>query len=366
MEACLYICSDVPYPDNTGGRKIALGKILELSESYKVKVLCFNFQNVSSSDALKFFNDRCIEFTEIKPKGENVGKFFIYMFSIFSRLPFYSFYMQRSELKDAYDRTLAGATSVFLDNIYTYPLVLGSKPKHFSVMFHNNEGDFFRELSKTSRSFVKKMFYWFETIKVRRLEKLIFSDCNKVNNLSVIFLSKNDMDSYGLSASFKENFASLNANNINVPYVISRDANKENPFFLFPGSIDFPPNCEALLLIAEEYESRNLGVKVIVTGGASETNKRLFSRFPSFVFVGLVPHEKLIELYSECLCVISPLISGSGVKVKNLEAIQLGVELILTEFSNIGVPVSDNKYVTPNKPVEFVDAMVNFYDALLV
>lgn len=92
----------------------------------------------------------------------------------------------------------------------------------------------------------------------------------------------------------------------------------------------------------------------------------MFSRFPSFVFVGLVPHEKLIELYSECLCVISPLISGSGVKVKNLEAIQLGVELILTEFSNIGVPVSDNKYVTPNKPVEFVDAMVNFYDALLV
>ncbi|EAT6024129.1 mannosyltransferase, partial [Salmonella enterica] len=60
------------------------------------------------------------------------------------------------------------------------------------------------------------------------------------------------------------------------------------------------------------------------------------------------------------------IVTGAGIKIKNLEAIKLGVPLIATKFSCVGINTSnENIFLTENNFNSFYEVMLKYYNEVL-
>lgn len=366
MNGVIFLCHDLPYPDTTGGRKISLGKILELSRDYDyVKVVCYNYKCEDFEEASNFFKKAGIQFFQYQPEKSTVRKIILIIKSmLLSSNPFYSFRMMDSAFSRFVDGVASSCSNYFLDNIFLFPALKGflkHKKINIFIMFHNVESKFFRELSKIETRSFKRFFLFFESFKVSLLEKKIIKNVNEDESIKCFFLTDVDRRWYIDELGLRLSSAFINDNSIYMPGKVQKAVDKESPFFLFPGSIDFPPNLEGLLSIAEVFRKIGVDAKIIATGPASSSNLKKFSRYDFIKFTGLIDSDRLICLYSKCICAISPINRGGGVKVKNIEAIQLGVDIVLTKFSDIGIPESKYKHVAEEGSSCFVNKMNEIY-----
>ncbi|WP_157781326.1 glycosyltransferase, partial [Yersinia pestis] len=102
----------------------------------------------------------------------------------------------------------------------------------------------------------------------------------------------------------------------------------------------------------------SLGVDILVTGSFNDDIKSQFSQYSCVKLVGYVSDIQLRELQSSCIAVISPIITGGGVKIKNIEAIKLKIPLIATKFSCEGIDERGaNIYITDDEPGSFYITM---------
>lgn len=360
MKRRLFVIHDVVYPDTDGGKKIVLGRILYESRFFDVDVLLYNY-NGSSIEALKLFlAERNINLIVIERRYNNLNKFF----SIFSSRPYYETLISSDIHFTASLKAVISKVSydyISFETIFFYETYLTIEQDLYcsiDFLLHNVESSFFFDLSRTTKSLVYKCFYFLESLKVKNLEYLI----SKNKQINLIFLSKPDLERYKSIGLFTSSKNSLNHNEIFVRVMKPRSVNSTEPFFLFPGSVSFPPNFHGLFEILSIYESSSLNIPIYVTG---PTRLKLFfeNKFKKVKFTGFVNEEELYRLYSECTAVISPLFKGSGVKVKNLEVIQLGVPLVATRFSMLGVPVNlgDKVSVTDDSASDFVKCLVELY-----
>lgn len=114
--------------------------------------------------------------------------------------------------------------------------------------------------------------------------------------------------------------------------------------FVYLGALQYPPNEAGLL----DFFNQGLGLAienipgfelVIVGKGASQRLVEASGRWESRVkFLGYV--EDLSPLYSTCCGVLLPIVLGTGVKLKALEAMSRGVPVISTRMGVDSIPVS--------------------------
>ena len=117
---------------------------------------------------------------------------------------------------------------------------------------------------------------------------------------------------------------------------------------LFCGSLDYPPNRNGLLwfhtsiwpLIRERLPQVRL--VVIGKGRAGSEFSRLRSD-PSVDFKGEV--ESVIPYYERSSCVVVPLLQGSGVRVKILEAMSLGSPVVSTPMGAEGIEAEQGREI---------------------
>jgi glycosyltransferase involved in cell wall biosynthesis len=154
-----------------------------------------------------------------------------------------------------------------------------------------------------------------------------------------MFLTAEDMAWYSTRYKIDPQRLSV-ANNRLYVQDLKREINTEAPFVLFPGSLDFAQNYFAMKWFAEQVQpkiSNSKALRVVVTGKCSEKSRRDFLGHELIQLVGEVSREELDRLFSSCVCVISPIISGTGIKIKILEATQRGVPVVATAASAKGI-----------------------------
>ena len=106
-------------------------------------------------------------------------------------------------------------------------------------------------------------------------------------------------------------------------------------------------NVRSLQELLESMLSRSdsLPYQLSIAGGASfaissQTKKQVLNRFPEKVeFLGFV--KDLENFYSGVDAVVAPLMFGTGMSIKSLEPIFLGLPLISTEAGTRGIPTND-------------------------
>lgn len=114
-----------------------------------------------------------------------------------------------------------------------------------------------------------------------------------------------------------------------------------SPTFVFLGSLNLPHNAVSLELFIEmrfaALIERIPALRLVVVGRhASERLKALAAQYPQHIeLAGFV--DDLEPLLASCAGMIAPLLFGSGVKIKVIDALRVGVPVIATEYGAEGI-----------------------------
>ena len=369
MKKAIYITLQSLYPDNDGGKKISLGRLLQLQNKYdNVTCVLYNYACVGTENFNAFLRENHIKLEEYRP--ERAKSFFSrllhYSISIVKMCPEASYVIEQdsSFLQLLRREHLSDSdVDVYLDSIFLLPLIK-TVNANYNMLFHNVESSFYRELSTCSTSITKKFFYLFESVKIKTKEREFFNMFVANQNLKSTFLTQNDKDYYkNAHCLLNDDRIFLNDNIIRCSGNVVHCASLDSKFILFPGSLNFPPNRQGVELFLEHFDSelQKLGIELRVTGQIDKSIKDAFSRFKSVRFTGVVDFGQLLEFFSSCLTVISPIFSGGGIKIKNLETISYGVPLVATKFSCIGVNTNlASVYVSNDSIADFCLVLSKF------
>ncbi|MBW9461112.1 glycosyltransferase [Kluyvera sp. EC_51] len=368
MENIIFLTLDLVYPDDTGGRKLSLGRILyEQERGNRVTVIHYNLKNQVEDEAVLFFKERDIPFYSFnKNKKQSIcSRLFGYLKSFINKIPEPSYLINKDKdfnyfLDDKIKEikpTLVSIESIFLVGVGS---LLQSRMVNRNYTFHNVESSFYYSLFVSDKKIIKKIHYLIQSYLLKTVEKDIF---NSTGDVTFTFLSKNDMSEYQKKYIINSDRCLINHNHLNVTQKIERNINHVEPFYLFAGSLDFPANSYAIRkLLDTPGVNWDFLPKIIITGTVSDSTRKMFSGYKNINLVGRVNDNELNELFATCLASISPILTGGGIKIKNLEALKLGVPLIATDFSCIGIDVkSESVILTENDPASFYKAMVDYY-----
>lgn len=133
------------------------------------------------------------------------------------------------------------------------------------------------------------------------------------------------------------------------PSNVAFDTSARSPTAVFIGSPSFAPNAFALRWLVEQFAPHLLRldarVHVLLVGAGTEAlDATAAGSGPSNVQgLGFVTQERLEHLLRTCVAVLSPVVHGSGIKIKVLQSFAAGCPVFATEeslrgFEFMGVP----------------------------
>ncbi|MNJ21918.1 Capsule polysaccharide biosynthesis protein [compost metagenome] len=127
-------------------------------------------------------------------------------------------------------------------------------------------------------------------------------------------------------------------------FQIRQQQNAKKYDILFVGSAS-PFNAEGIkLFIQKSFPAIKKAfpkVTLAIAGDVSNVGSVRSLSGPNIVYLGRVPN--LSNTYADASIVVSPIISGAGMKVKNIEALSHGMPIVATSFSMDGIDVSDRR-----------------------
>lgn len=221
---------------------------------------------------------------------------------------------------------------------------------------HNIEWQFYRMISNSSRKLLKKIAYGFDSIRLKKYERGIV---RRIDFKAITFVSEKDL-------SFYKKWLNLNVPHVLIPVGADRRELKESPTekdrlnILFVGKMSADTNVEA------------------VTWFAKRVLPRIVEQIPNvcFYIVGKEPTDAVIALTNKHVCVtgtvdsiddyyydsdlvVLPLLHGSGVKIKLLEAVSYKKPLITTSVGVEGTKfINEEDLIVEDDPIGFAQKCI--------
>lgn len=220
---------------------------------------------------------------------------------------------------------------------------------------HNIESDLFAQFHDRSRG-LKRLVAGIESAKARDFEKDILRRADAVVAIS-------DADAEGM-----KNMAGIEP--IVVPQVVSvkkRTWSRGRSQAVYVGNLAWHPNVEGLDWFAREVwplvrnEIPKATLRVVGSGlpngPGGEPKVPEAWRVPGFDVVGFV--DDLETVYRDAAVFISPILSGSGIRIKVLEAMRSGIPLVTTVEGALGLPIEHERHALVTQgPAAFAAAVV--------
>lgn len=144
------------------------------------------------------------------------------------------------------------------------------------------------------------------------------------------------------------------------------DRPDNEPRIVFTGNMGYFPNEDAVCWYLENVHLRvhreTTATFTIVGPKPSDKLVRLAHQLPDVQVTGLVPPEKMSELFQKATIAIAPMRSGSGMQFKVIEAYASGVPMVRTKYAkdgtdlfNVSEPMS---LVAPLEPDDFAQTVI--------
>jgi len=135
-----------------------------------------------------------------------------------------------------------------------------------------------------------------------------------------------------------------------TPYLRSEhrwhDTNSE--YIVFNGTLDFYPNYYSMKHFVSSvfypFVERHPDIKLLITGKNRESVQKEF-RHKNIEFTGFLAEEELYHLMENCLFLVSPVIKGSGTKMKLVQGLSMGIPIIASKHCFDGVPFDEKQPV---------------------
>lgn len=140
--------------------------------------------------------------------------------------------------------------------------------------------------------------------------------------------------------------------------------NTDSNYILFSGSLNFYPNYHGMKYFLKniyfEFSNIHPNIKLKITGSIDEKIKEEFLKYKNVEFTGFLSDEEMKNMLKNCLCMIIPIIKGSGIKIKLLEALSMGIPVIATNHCFEGIPYeigSNIPYLVAKDNKDFIDKL---------
>lgn len=129
-----------------------------------------------------------------------------------------------------------------------------------------------------------------------------------------------------------------------------------NAAIIFSGLYSYPPNRTAIDFLLSKVMPHLLvnvpNAQLVITGGQLPKSERWL------VSTGIVPYDEMPALLSSCRVATAPIFSGSGTRIKILEAMAAGVPVVATSKGAEGLQFRDNEHLfVANDATEFVASL---------
>lgn len=219
------------------------------------------------------------------------------------------------------------------------------------IRSHNVESEIWK-LHASLESSVMKRFY------LRQLEKTLRKEEIDILNKAAVLWAISEED---------RSWMLQNTQQKNVPLLpVSVDLHPEiqvhydrNSFFHL-GSMDWKPNQEAVQFLVKKIwvNPEVSSFKLFIAGSKSEHFK--FYNSDSIDVVGWVKDSNAFMAQSGTL--VTPILSGSGIRIKLLEAMALGIPCITTALGAAGIDVEKSGIQLAESAEAFAETILKFHE----
>lgn len=348
----LVVLSRPPYPLDKGDKLRAFYQLREIAKENRVYLFCLNNKplHTKTMEVLSQFVD------DVHVSTFNMFDSFKGMLkALITGKPFqYGYYTHSKNIKEFYDYArIINPDVTFNQFVRTsrYTVDNAAKVLDFQDALSTNMD---RRASKSF--FLKRIVYKIEAIRLRRMERQMF---NKFDKLTIIV----DEDRKEIRSPRNAEIEIL-ANGVDESYFeYKKDYDKEFDI-IFSGGMSYEPN-----VVAAEYLVDVIMPKVwakrpntnLVLAGSSPTKKVRKLAGEKVIVTGWVDDMK--EYYAKSRVFIAPMLIGTGLQNKLLEAMAMNLPCITSKLAGDALRAEDGKEILiGNSAKEFAAHIINLLD----
>jgi hypothetical protein len=304
------VCLDAPSPPDYGGAIDMFYKIRALhSIGKKIILHYFNYKGKRNTIGLE---DCCDEIHAYERSS--------FLSSLLTQKPYIISSRTSAQL---IHRLNADNYPVLLEGLHCSGVIPHLAERKVMIRMHNDEAVYYDILSKTEASFLKRLYYRYESSLLSRYQKKL------LGNISLTFLSEADEKLFKEKYHYRRTFF--------VPLFIPWQRVESKPgkgeYCLYHGNLTVSENVKAAEWLIEKVFSK-ADMPLIIAGKNAKALQGICSNYGKIKLVTNPSDAELTELIQNAHINVLPSMNATGVKLKLIHALLKG-RFCITNYSGV-------------------------------
>jgi glycosyltransferase involved in cell wall biosynthesis len=343
----LSICNKPPFPSVDGGT-LAMASMIKSMVNNDNKVTCLFFATHKHPFDEKKINPGTKKGINLVPAEINTE--ITFAGALKNLISGKSYHISRFDQTHVHERLKELLMQnrydiIQLESLFTLPYIKTIRQySNAPVIYraHNIETEIWEQLAREETNPAKKAYLG---IQIKRLRKFEDSQINAVDGILAIS---------GRDAEKLRNKIKNNKPVAVIPFGLDEryfkntgeSINQKNPSFFYIGAMDWMPNIESVQWLLEkvwpEVTKKFPEIKLIIAGKQMPEYIKKFEN-KQVEIAGQV--DDAIQFMHDNVIMLAPLFSGSGIRIKILEAMALGKTVITTSTGAMGIDAKHHEHI---------------------
>ncbi|MCE5324481.1 glycosyltransferase family 4 protein [bacterium] len=351
----LFLAHLFPLPLDSGGKIKSYYTLKALAAEHDVRVLAY----VRSDDELEHLSEleSICKVDLVRLNRSKFRQLYDLLRAITMGKSFIVSRDYRDDMRCAYDRIISDFQPdvVHIDHLQMAQFVDFGGSYKTVLDHHNVESMIIKRLADTSESLPVRMYAGIEWPKLQRYEMDI---CRRAS--TVLTVSDEDKSTLTRLCSELNNIVNVPIG-VDVDYFQHIERTEGSNNILSIGTMYWPPNIDSMLYFCRDIyplvKAKMPECTLTIAGQRPVESIKALASDPSVAVIGYVSDSR--DLAKDCGAFIVPLRSGSGVRVKILNALAMGLPVVSTSVGAEGLEVESGRHLMlADSPADFADAVV--------
>jgi glycosyltransferase involved in cell wall biosynthesis len=207
--------------------------------------------------------------------------------------------------------------------------------------------------------FLKRLFLIYQARKMKKYEEKVIRGFN-----AILATQEAEKDIICNLLPSNQYYVDIRPNIVDTEYFYPFYREPSYKQMIFVGAMTYYPNVEAMLYFCNEIlpliRTSLPDIKLLIIGKDPPRSILRLGDDPQIKVIGYVPDVR--PYIAESCVYISPLLSGSGIKVKIMEALAMGKAIVATPIAVEGIGVKNGQHVLiASNPEEFANCVVMLF-----
>lgn len=340
----LMIAELIPYPSDSGGKLRTVNMMKQLARSYDIDYVCYA-QEPATAEQLAFMQQYCRS-VYVFPGGKPGLRKHLWFFVTGRSGIACAIYAR--DMQTQIDALCASNRYawVWVERLYSMPY-LQTRHHHGEqnviLNTHDVDHEMIQVYRRTATNWIRWVYFLFEYRRVLRLEARSFIQAKRL-----IACSEQDREKYIARFPLSGGKWLVANNGIDLPTIGNASVSQRDAAtVLFVVSLDYFCNWQGIIWFLQEIWGKVLALRPDATcliagsGDVPHSLAQAVARSEHVTLLGYV--DDVYALYRQATCLAVPLQSGSGTRLKILEALALGLPVISTSIGAEGLLVNSGE-----------------------